>query len=190
MLLFLPQCPVLPVPPEKMVLQVNGVRRVCWFHLLLCLHWAPLPLPAVLDEFNWLDCKAWPGMVWSSPGTQCGGCQLWSPAQPQQTAGWEDGQVAGRSEDEVTADLKGESPSGCLGNGWKPQENASICCKMWAGLQSSTPHPPLQLQLENPTLLQPQLRSGSHCTSAKASTADEASPASSISLLTSDTGFS
>lgn len=68
-LLFLPQCPVQPAPPEKMVLQVNRVRRVCWLHfLLLCLHWAPLPLPAVLDEFNWLDCKAWP--AWCGPAPE------------------------------------------------------------------------------------------------------------------------
>lgn len=99
-----------------------------------------IPLSAVLNGFNWLDCKAWPGMVWPSPGAQCGGCQFWSSAQPQQTAGQEDGQVAGHSEDgEEAADLKGESPTGGLGNVWKPQENEGICCKMWAGLPEHTP---------------------------------------------------
>lgn len=72
--------------------------------------------------------------------------------------------MAGQSEDEEAADLKGESPTGCLGNAWKPQENEGICCKMWTGLQSTPPPVAVREPHSAPTPT-PQ---GSHCPSAKA----------------------
>lgn len=114
---------------------MNRVRRVHRLHLLLfCHHWAPPFLPAILGGFSWLGGVAWLGMLWHSPGTQGGGMlvlELRVAADCRRQ--WL------TTVDGVAAGLKGNSPIGCLRDGWKVKVFAVRCgqgCKVSA---ASTP---------------------------------------------------